>query len=106
MALQLAPAESDLPPKRMPQHRHAHPEQVAGTVPQCARKFGIGVKLLHQLVDEGEIPAYSLPKYSNRRLVFFGDVERYLRREVVAPRGSRVESRVREVLDRERGKTE
>ena len=89
----------------MPQQRHVHPEQVAATIPVTARRSGLGVRLLRELVT-GEIQAYPVPRWPKRRLLFFDDVERNLRSRVVAPRGSRAEERVRERLEHERRKAE
>ena len=90
----------------MPQQRHAHPEQVAATIPVTARRSGLGVRLLRELVSAGEIQAHPIPRWPKRRQHFFDDVERYLRSRVVAPRGSRAEERVRERLEHERRKAE
>lgn len=48
-----------------------------GTVPQAARRYGLGLRLLRRLVREGTIPAYSAG--TQRPRVCYSEVEAWLR---------------------------
>ena len=64
----------------MPQLKHASPSQQAGTIPQAARRYGLGVRLIRELVAEGVIRAHPVPHRPSKRIVFFVDIEAYLGR--------------------------
>ncbi len=64
----------------MPQLKHASPDQQAGTIPQAARRYGLGVRLIRELVAEGVIPIHPVPHRPHKRVVFFVDIEAYLGR--------------------------
>ena len=58
--------------------------QAYGTIPQAARRFGIGVRLLRRVVlHDGLVPVYSAS--SLRPRVCFAEVEAWLRSTRVTP---------------------
>ena len=50
---------------------------VSGTLPEAARRFGLGVKLIRRKAREGAFPVFDAD--TRRPRVFFADVERWLR---------------------------
>jgi excisionase family DNA binding protein len=72
-------------------------EQIAGTIREAAKRFGLGEKLLRMHVRRGEIPSYTAGCKWSR--VLFSDVERWLKSTRV-PVTKHAEERVAE-LERE-----
>ena len=63
---------------------HVQPKHpLYGSIPEAARRFGIGEKLLRRRVAEGEIPAYA--GGTARLRVKFSEVEAWLRSTRVRP---------------------
>ena len=57
--------------------------QLAGTIPQAARRFGVGVNHLRHVAKTGAFPIYDAE--TRRPRVFFADVEQWLRSTRVRP---------------------
>jgi hypothetical protein len=73
-------------------------EQVAGTIREAARRYGLGEKLLRRQIRAGAIPVYTAD--CRRPRVLFREVEAWLR-STVAPVTRHAEGRVAELLRRE-----
>ena len=71
---------------------------VFGTLPEAARRYGIGLRTLRRAARVGAFPLYSAETTWPR--VCFSEVEAWVRSTRIVPTAA-VEARVAEVLDRE-----
>ena len=74
-------------------------DPVAGTIPQVAQRYGLGVKLVRAGVKSGDLPAH-FPAGTAWPRVFYSDAEAWIRRARARPT-AHAEARVAEVLERE-----
>ena len=71
---------------------------LAGTARRAAARYGIGEKMVRGAMKRGELPAYRVG--ATKLLVFFVDVERWIRSMRVDPT-AHARWRVEEILERE-----